>query len=179
LNIVNQHVFINGFMGAGKSRVAPLVASALNCPLFDTDKIIEYRTAKSVNEIFSHQGEAVFREMELMLIRELTAGVPAVISLGGGTLTTPAVRKIVRSSGITVYLRSAPEDIYKRVKHRDRRPLLRTERDADFEENLMEKIHRLLTERKEIYEDADIIIERDGLEAEAVAGLILNRLQTD
>ena len=166
-------------MGSGKSRVAPLVANALNYPLFDTDKIIEYRTARSVNEIFSQQSEAVFREMELMLIRELIAGTPSVISLGGGTLTTPAVRKIVRSSGITVYLRSAPEEIYERVKHRDRRPLLRTERDADFEKNLMGKIHRLLAERKEIYEDADIVIERDGLQAEAVADLILKRLQAD
>lgn len=166
-------------MGAGKSRVAPLVADALQRRLFDTDKIIEYRTAKTINEIFQGQGETAFRQMELYLMRELVAGEPAVLSLGGGTIIQPAVQEIVKKHGVTVYLRSEPEAIYNRVQHRDRRPLLRTERDENFAENLMRKIHTLLAERKNIYEQAEIIIDRDGLEADAVAALILAQLKND
>jgi len=163
-------------MGSGKSRIAPLVANALKRRLFDTDKIIEYRMAKSVNEIFEEQGEAAFRQMELFLLRELMTTEPAVISLGGGTIIQNMVQKIVRESGVTVYLRSEPQSIFERVKHRDRRPLLRTERNVDFDRVLMHKINTLMAERKDIYERAEIIIDRDGLEPEAIADFIIQSL---
>ena len=56
-----------------------------------------------------------------------------------------------------------------RVKNSKKRPLLNIPRDENFEENLLKMITDLLVERKEIYESADLIFERDSFEYQDAA----------
>jgi shikimate kinase len=61
-----------------------------------------------------------------------SAAVPAaslnathmVLSTGGGAVLRPANRAALRSSGHVVYLRATPEDLYRRLRHDQNRPLL-------------------------------------------------------
>ena len=50
------------------------------------DAIIEARAGKPIAEIFAQDGEAVFREMESDLCRELARARAVVIATGGGAL---------------------------------------------------------------------------------------------
>ncbi len=164
-------------MGAGKSKIGPLVAEKLNCPFFDTDKIIEEGTGKKILDIFNDKGEFFFRKIEQDVLYQLIhENEQAVIALGGGALMNPENKIQTDRSGYTIYIKSSPSEIFKRVKHTSKRPLLKVENDENFESNLMQRIEKLLEERKDVYESAQIIIERDGFEPPQVAEMILTEL---
>ncbi len=67
------HLVLVGMMGVGKSTVGRIVASELGRPLFDSDDMIEERTGRTVREIWSSDGEPVFRALETdTLLEEYT-----------------------------------------------------------------------------------------------------------
>jgi shikimate kinase len=172
-----DRIFLNGFMGAGKSKIGPRLAEKLKYPFFDTDKIIEQATAKKINDIFNDEGEAIFRKMEHAVFAQLIHANPhAVIALGGGAFINPDNKKLADKFGLTMYIKSSPQHIFERVKKSSKRPLLQVERDENFEANLLAKIDKLLNERREIYESAPIIIERDGFEPPEIVKMILKEL---
>jgi shikimate kinase/3-dehydroquinate synthase len=85
-------VFV-GFMGAGKSTAARSAAEALGADMLDLDRVIEERVGKSVERIFSEDGEAAFRRAEEELALDLLGARGAkVLSLGGGAVTSERVR---------------------------------------------------------------------------------------
>lgn len=175
---MEKHIYLNGFMGAGKSRIGPILASLLECPFYDTDKLIEQRAGKKISQIFNDDGEQLFRKLESDMIREVSAKEEkAVVSLGGGALTIPSNKISVEKKGIIIYLKSAPQVILQRIKHSSKRPLLNVPKDADFEKNMLKRITEMLEERKEIYESADIIISRDEGEPDQIARLIFQELK--
>jgi shikimate kinase len=53
-----------------------------------------------------------------------TAEKLVVLSTGGGAVLREANRTVLRSGGHVVYLRSSPEELYKRLRHDQHRPLL-------------------------------------------------------
>jgi len=174
---IKRHIFLNGFMGAGKSKIGPILARQLTCDFYDTDKIIEEACGKRIFDIFNEDGEADFRKKEQAVIFQLIAQSDfSVIALGGGAFMDELTRKKAEQSGIIIYLKSSPQSIYDRVKNTSKRPLLQIEPDENYESNLLKKITELLTERRTIYESAHIIIDRDGLEPEQVAEKILEQV---
>jgi len=174
---MKQHIFLSGFMGAGKSKVAPLIARRFIVPVFDTDHLIEAAEGRSIREIFDQDGEYRFRAVEKSVVRELIQGHPAVISLGGGALLDPALRSEVYLAGIVVYIKSSPENILPRISRNRKRPLLDIPEGPDFEERLLQKITTLLDSRRDIYEQAHIIVDRDAMDSESLAREIINQCQ--
>ena len=56
-------VFLVGMMGSGKTTVGQMLANELSLPFFDTDEILCSIEGKSIQEIFSHNGEDYFRSL--------------------------------------------------------------------------------------------------------------------
>ena len=83
-----------GMMGSGKSVIGKRFAKLIDFKFIDTDKFIEEKTGKSINNIFKDHGESGFRELEEKIHTRVLDKKNHVISLGGGSLINSKIRKI-------------------------------------------------------------------------------------
>lgn len=118
-----------GFMGCGKSSVGKELAALLpECRLIDLDTYIEEKQGMSIPEIFNEYGEAAFRRMEREALEEIfsdTERPRAVISLGGGTVTSEECRRLIRQNTECFYLRATTETLLDNLEgHSAGRPML-------------------------------------------------------
>jgi len=119
-----SHVFLTGFMGAGKSTVGRLVAARLKRRFLDLDAMIEEREGALVSEIFRTHGESGFRRAEHDALRSLEREPAAVVATGGGVILREDNRALLRGLGTVVYLSVTPEEAIARVGDAAGRPLL-------------------------------------------------------
>jgi shikimate kinase/3-dehydroquinate synthase len=142
-------IVIVGFMGAGKTAAARVLASAREREPIDADRAIEQRLGRTIAEIFERDGESAFREAEEQVVCELLerASTEDVVSLGGGAVTSKRVRRALRRH-IVVLLDVDPGVAWRRSGG-GKRPLARERRAFDA----------LYRERRPIYESlADAIV---------------------
>ncbi len=115
-----------GLPGAGKTSAGRRSARRLEVEFADSDALIEARVGTSVSDIFATRGEAEFRALEAEVIADALTTFSGVLALGGGAVTTPAVRDVLRSSGVTVvHLATTLASALARIGDGSSRPLLR------------------------------------------------------
>ncbi|MBN2248381.1 MAG: bifunctional shikimate kinase/3-dehydroquinate synthase [Coriobacteriia bacterium] len=119
-----SHLFLTGFMGAGKSTVGRLVAERLGRPFIDLDSLIEERESATVSELFRMRGEDGFRLAEHDALASLGAQPDAVIATGGGVVLREDNRVVLPQLGVVVYLAVTPEEVIARLGDAADRPLL-------------------------------------------------------
>jgi shikimate kinase len=119
-----SHVFLVGFMGAGKTTVSRLVAQQLGRPAIDLDAHIEAVAGKSVREIFEDVGEDAFRELESAHLAALSGADPSVVACGGGIVVRDENRSALKDMGLVIYLRVSAGETLARVGADGTRPLL-------------------------------------------------------
>lgn len=152
---IQKHIFLIGFMGSGKSTVGALLAAHLNLPFLDTDKEIEKQTGKSINEIFSREGEAVFREMEMEFLNGLKSQSPSVVAVGGGLPAIQNALPLMHEIGVVIYLNTSLLTLLKRLREeKEKRPLLKDLNDAEFHPF----VEDLLSRRVHFYKQAKLIM---------------------
>ena len=145
-------IVLVGMMGAGKSSVGKRLAHALSLPFRDADEEIERAAGRTISEIFATRGEAEFREGERRVIARLLDMAPHVLATGGGAFMNPDTRALVKQKAISVWLKSDPEILARRVGRKGNRPLLEG-RDA------RRVLSELLEKREPSYREADITVE--------------------
>lgn len=165
------HIFLIGFMGAGKSTVAALVGERLGLPILDLDRVIESEAGLTVAEAFSRHGEAWFREREREALESL-AGMPrAVVACGGGVVLDPANRATLKRSGVVVYLEVTAAEALARVGDTATRPLLAGPGGALAATSLLSAREALYTAT------ADVTTETVGRSASEVANTVISGLR--
>ena len=113
-----------GLPGSGKSTVGRQLARRLGRAFVDSDHVIEERLGCSIREYFEREGEDRFRDVEEAVIDELTQQDGGVLSTGGGSVLRPNNRLHLRERGQVVYLKSNPDELFRRLRHDVNRPLL-------------------------------------------------------
>lgn len=114
-------------MGSGKTTIGKQLAKMLSLSFYDCDHELERLTGASVNLIFDVEGEAGFRKRENHLLKQITKKNGVLISTGGGTICNEENRRILRSRGFVVYLKTSIENQIKRLGQDKSRPLLQAE----------------------------------------------------
>ncbi|OGO53386.1 MAG: hypothetical protein A2148_11565, partial [Chloroflexi bacterium RBG_16_68_14] len=111
-----QRIVLTGFSGTGKSLVAPIVAQRLGWECVDTDSLAEQAAGRPIADIFAHEGEARFRELEVDAVRQACARERAVVAVGGGATLRPDSRRLLADGGFVVCLEARPETVLQRLR---------------------------------------------------------------
>lgn len=122
-----QGVALVGLPGSGKSTVGRQLARRLQLPFIDSDPVIERRLGCSIRAYFEREGEESFRDVEEAALDELTQAPAGVLSTGGGAVLRPGNRERLHTRMQVVYLHSAPEEVFRRLRHDQNRPLLQVQ----------------------------------------------------
>ena len=99
-----MNIVLVGMPGSGKSTVGRIVAKALGRELIDSDKEIKTFTGLSPSDIIKSQGEADFRKVETTVLAEICKQSSLVIATGGGAVTIPDNKDILRQNGVVIYI---------------------------------------------------------------------------
>lgn len=151
--IAPQNIFLVGLMGAGKTSVGRMLAKRMNKDFYDADSEIERATGVKIPVIFDIEGESGFRAREEKVIERLTALHDIVLATGGGAVLSPINRDRLRQHGHVIYLRAAPEDLWRRTRRDRNRPLLQTA-------NPLAKLKELHAQRDPLYSEvADLVVD--------------------
>lgn len=160
-----------GLPGSGKSTVGRQLARRLGLPFRDSDHEIEQRIGCTIREFFEREGEAAFRDIEQDVIRDLAQAGPGVLATGGGAVLRPANREQLRAAGPVVYLRSPPEELFRRLRHDSQRPLLQVD-------DPLQRLRALYGERDPLYrETCHYVIETGRPSVSTLVNMVLMQLE--
>lgn len=163
-------IVLIGMPGSGKSTIGKRLAVRLGLPFVDADRELELRSGVSIATIFEIEGEAGFREREARLLAELCERSDVVIATGGGAVLRPENRAVLQGRPQVIYLEATVAELWSRVRHDRRRPLLQSG-DA------RERLGLLLRERAPLYEQvADKTVRGHRQSLERFTGEVLATL---
>jgi shikimate dehydrogenase len=165
-----ESIALIGFMGAGKSEVASVVAERAGMPLLDIDREIERKAGSRITDIFETRGEDVFRSLE----QEEIAGIPlrpaTVVACGGGAVLREKNVKILERCCRVIWLWADVDTIVQRIGDDAGRPLMNVE-------DRRSRVEQLLCERVPLYaRAADLLVRTDGKDPEEVAERIYGEI---
>lgn len=164
-------VALVGFMGAGKTSVGQALARRLNWRFADLDHLIETREGRTIPQIFQHDGEQRFRELEHRVLGEALAAPDSkffVLALGGGAFVVEKIRALLRERHVSAIWLDAPaEELFRRCDQPEVVRPLRRDR---------EQFTNLYEQRLSSYRQADLHVITKGKEISAIAEEITVRL---
>jgi len=160
-----------GMPGGGKSTVGRHLAKRLDLPFVDSDAVIESRLHMSIRAYFDEQGEAAFRDQEQAAIEELCSRDSGVLATGGGAVLREANRQVLKERCTVVYLRSTPEELFRRMRHDTQRPLLQVK-------DPLARLRELYMQRHPLYEStADYIVDTGRPSVPVLVNMIMMQLE--
>ena len=140
-------------------------------PFADSDHVIEQRIGCSIRSFFEREGEPAFRDIEQSVIDELLQSAKGVIATGGGAVLRAANRDRLRNSAKVIYLRSTPEEVHRRTRHDQNRPLLQVE-------DPLERLRALHAQRDPLYrETAHFVIETGRPSVPTLVNMVMMQLK--
>jgi shikimate kinase len=162
-------IVLVGVPGAGKTTVGKLLANEMSLDFFDSDQVIEARLGKSVSDIFTQDGEPVFRQIEHDVVVDLLGSSNAVIALGGGALGNDDTRAKV-TGATAVWLVAGLAQAVDRVGMNRNRPLLLG--------NVRGQLADLMATREPLYKEvATIAVDTSKLKPSEVVAQIVSDLK--
>ena len=167
-----RSIFLIGMMGSGKSSTGPILAEILKYKYIDLDKLIEKLTNKTIDKIFTDEGEEYFRDLETKCLQEIIKLPSTVVSTGGGTILKKENWGVLRQ-GIVVWLDINKTIVLNRLNQIEdnNRPLLKGNIDKKYEE--------IFESRKDIYAQADLRIEVNNEGIKNIAENIIKALKKE
>lgn len=167
---LKKTVVMVGMMGAGKTAVGRAVATKLGVPFIDSDAEIVKAANMSIAEIFERDGEPFFRRKETQVIERLLEEERCILSTGGGAFLSEENRAMIAEKGVAVWLDADVDLLWTRVRHKDTRPLLRTD-------NPRKTLEDIFAQRVPLYSLAELPVRAEaGLSIGEMADRVIDEL---
>ena len=172
METTSKNIVLVGPMGSGKTTVGRRLAYELNQDFFYTDHEIIDKTGVNIDYIFDIEGEEGFRERESKILENLCQMSNIILATGGGIVILPKNRKILKNSGLVVYLSSSVNQLLKRTAKSKTRPLL--ENSSDRRKTIIE-----LLEARDVYyrEVASFVVDTTGKKLHEVVNIIIRETE--
>jgi shikimate kinase len=165
-----QNIYLIGPMGTGKTAVGKQLGRLLGEPFIDSDAEIERHAGVDIPYIFEREGEAGFRQREREVLALLCQREGIVLATGGGAVLSPENRRVLRDSGVVIYLETSLAQQLQRVGKGRGRPMLKGM-------DLPQRLAQLREQREPLYKEiADITLSTDNRRVSRVAEMILVEL---
>ena len=164
-------VFLIGFMAAGKTTIGKAAARKAGWHFQDLDDFIESHMEQPIPAIFEAWGEARFREIEQLCLRDAVEKLarPLLLSCGGGTPCYGNNMEWMNSRGITIYLQPDFDILLGRLRTmRADRPMLSKIPEGE----LASHIKQLLIKRESYYLQAQHILRGETLNREHLVNIL-------
>lgn len=160
-----------GMPGGGKSTVGRQLARRLGWQFLDSDALIEKRIGCPILAYFESQGESQFRDAEESVIDEATQGGKFVLATGGGAVLRRRNREVLSSRCHVVYLRSSPEELFRRLRNDTTRPLLQVP-------DPLGRLRELFDERDPLYREVShFTVETGRPSVASLVNMVLMQLE--
>ena len=98
------NIVLVGMPGCGKTTIGTLLAEKYGRKFVDTDSLIIEKTGKTIPEIFTEQGETVFRKIETEVAKDAGKEKGLIIATGGGVIVTPENHDALRQNATVVFI---------------------------------------------------------------------------
>jgi shikimate kinase len=146
--------------------VAAALGAYTGLEVRDTDADVEARTGRSIPDIFTEDGEAAFRALEVAAVATALAEHRGVLALGGGAVMNAETRRALAGHRVVFLSVTTPAGV--------RRTGLATNRPLLAGVNPRATYRALLEARLPLYREvAAIEIDTDGLTVDQVAQVIV------
>jgi shikimate kinase len=160
-----------GLPGSGKSTAGRSLARRLDLPFHDSDHVIEQRIGCSIREFFEREGEERFRDEEQRALEDLTSGPPCVLATGGGAILREANRELFHRTGHVIYLRSTPEELWRRLRRDTKRPLLQVD-------DPKARLRQLFADRDPLYRSvAEFVVDTGRPSVPTLVNMVVMQLE--
>lgn len=154
-----RNIVLIGPMGCGKSTLGEYVAGLTSYELIDMDSFIESKAAMTISQMFEQYGEKYFRDRESEAAVELSGRSGLIMATGGGVVLREENIRVLRQTGIIVFLDRPLDSILSDVNIEDR-PLLKDGPD---------KLRQIFKDRYDLYTGCAHKIIRNDSTKEAAA----------
>ena len=156
-----ENIILIGMPGCGKSTIGALLSEKLGRKVVDADAEIIRLAGKPIPQIFTEDGENVFRDWETQALAELGKQSGLIIATGGGCVTKARNYPLLHQNGSLFWLQRELD-----LLPTDGRPLSQSSKLTD-----------MYQQRKPLYEAfADFTIDNNG-NPEATVTAILSKLE--
>ena len=99
-----RNIVLIGMPGCGKTSIGKALSEKTGREFADSDDLIVQTSGKSIPDIFTQDGEDAFRKIETDVLKTLCKRSGLIIATGGGVVTRPENRNIIRQNGVVVFL---------------------------------------------------------------------------
>jgi shikimate kinase len=165
----HKKIYLVGFMGSGKSTAGKNLAVLLNWEFIDLDEMVEKSAGATIPEIFQKEGEDYFRKMESEMLDRFKSSENVVISTGGGAPCYNDNMSFMLNTGLTIYLKMTPDQLFDRLAGAtDLRPLVKNFDNDQLRGFIEEKLKM----REEWYSMAEVTVDGMDLDANTLLSLI-------
>ena len=164
-----RSLYLIGMMGSGKSSTGRPLAERLGYGFVDADAVIEQVAGSSISEIFAREGEDSFRDLETQVLRSISERHSLVVATGGGIVTRSENWGMMHQ-GIVIWLDVERDQLLLRLqKDSTQRPLLQVNDPG-------EAVDEILSQRRPLYNEADLTVVIGTETADVVADGIIQLL---
>lgn len=159
-------IVLIGPMGVGKSTIAPVIASMLDCQVYDTDDLVEEAIPCTGGEYIQNFGIDAFRRVEEKVILNRADDLQGVLATGGGAWTLKKVRDILIPISVTFYLTATDQTLADRLRY--------TNKVLVKNKNPIDVAREQISSRHMAYSISDYAIITDGRTVTEIASTIVD-----